>query len=294
MPLSRGEVPFKHSLVLHGDDGAVVHVQALFDGGSMVNAMDTLVFSKVSHHLSAHRPSVKQLRLADGTLISSQACWRGIMELDGVRHEGEFEVFDSGGGWEFLFGKPLLRTFNAIHNFATDIVIVKVEDTTSKTIATLQNASGIPPSTAMHDIALAIDVEKQDIKSGGSSDVNPPPRQVIEQAGPTLQIQNDECTIPDTVLMKEAFHKPRNTQGLHLGGQSESTPPVRGVQPSMNTVYDSEADTPSSVPATLDISIVATCTNEAPIFTRHTDPFQLKRVEHILSQVTFGDDLTDQ
>ena len=35
-----------------------------------------------------------------------------------------FEVFDSGGGWLFLFGKPMLWAFHALHDFRNDTVIL--------------------------------------------------------------------------------------------------------------------------------------------------------------------------
>ena len=58
--------------------------------------------------------------MANGVIVPSQAVWKGVLELGGLRAEEEFEVFDSGGGWEFLFGKPLLHCFKALHDFEAD------------------------------------------------------------------------------------------------------------------------------------------------------------------------------
>ena len=44
--------------------------------------------------------------------------------LGTIKVEGKFEVFDSGGKWVFLFGKPLLKAFNTIHNYAQDEIMV--------------------------------------------------------------------------------------------------------------------------------------------------------------------------
>jgi len=62
--------------------------------------------------------------MANRIIIQSQAVWKGMLELKGIHIEGEFEVFNSGGGWKFLFGKPLLRCFQAVHNFDTDMVSI--------------------------------------------------------------------------------------------------------------------------------------------------------------------------
>ena len=45
--LSQKEVPFIHWLLLHGPQGEVVRVKALFDRGAMVGAMCTSFFKKI-------------------------------------------------------------------------------------------------------------------------------------------------------------------------------------------------------------------------------------------------------
>jgi len=46
--------------------------------------------------------------MANGLIVLSQAVWKGMMVLGGIAFKGEFKVFDSKGGWAFLFGKPLM------------------------------------------------------------------------------------------------------------------------------------------------------------------------------------------
>ena len=46
--------------------------------------------------------------MGNGTIVPSRATWKGKMRLGNITVEGEFEVFDSGGSWAFLLGKPLL------------------------------------------------------------------------------------------------------------------------------------------------------------------------------------------
>jgi hypothetical protein len=55
-----------------------------------------------------------------------------------VRHEDVFKIFDSGGGWLFLFGKLLQTTFGVMHNHKRDIVKITVGDAK----ATLANQRG--------------------------------------------------------------------------------------------------------------------------------------------------------
>ena len=62
--------------------------------------------------------------MANGALVPSQAVWKGVMQLGGIKVEGSFEVFDSGGNWAFLLGKPVLRQFNAEQDFSMDTVTI--------------------------------------------------------------------------------------------------------------------------------------------------------------------------
>ena len=121
---AKEEVPFKHTLQLLGPKGEVVRVSALFDGAAMVGAMCQSVFKKIKHRLEGWKKSERLLRMANGVLVPSQAVWKGVMWLGGIEMEGSFEVFDSGGNWAFLLGKPLLRRFNAEQDFSSDTVIV--------------------------------------------------------------------------------------------------------------------------------------------------------------------------
>jgi len=47
--LEQREVLFVHWLLMHGPQGEIVRVKALFDGGAMVGAMCTSYFKKVQH-----------------------------------------------------------------------------------------------------------------------------------------------------------------------------------------------------------------------------------------------------
>ena len=153
------EIPFAHQIKIHGPQGEIVRTPALFDGAAMVAAMCASLFKLVKHRLGKWQPSEKLLRMANGTIIPSQARWEGTIQLMNVTVRGSFEVFDSGGSWAFLLGKPLLRRFKAKQNFGSDTVEIEAEDGT-KTI--LQNELNVPrvsePETKQ--INLTLDVKQ--------------------------------------------------------------------------------------------------------------------------------------
>jgi len=87
--------------------------------------MSTATFHKVKHRLGPVLPSSTALQMADGSIVDSLATWNGEIEAEGIRTKGSFEVFDSHGNWDFLFGKRLLTAFKAVHDYDTDEVTMK-------------------------------------------------------------------------------------------------------------------------------------------------------------------------
>ena len=55
------KVPFMHSIALKGTKGRIVHVQGVFDSGTMVNAMCSSVYENIKHKLPALRASKRRL-----------------------------------------------------------------------------------------------------------------------------------------------------------------------------------------------------------------------------------------
>ena len=118
------EVPFVHGVAVNGPHGSVVQVRGMFDSGEMVNAMCSAVYDNIKHRLSPLQPLKRQLRMADGSVIPSVGQWVGDISLGSTTVACSFEVFPSGGSWGFLVGKPMQRSFRAIHNHATDEVSI--------------------------------------------------------------------------------------------------------------------------------------------------------------------------
>jgi hypothetical protein len=125
---------------MQGPKGEKVRTKGLFDGGAMVAAMDKKFWEQHKGRLGGGRPSYKTLRMASGQLVDSEATWEGEIELEGVCAHGTFEVFDSGGGWTFLFGKPLQTIFSAVHDYKRDVVSIEAN---GKQV-TLENQQGEP------------------------------------------------------------------------------------------------------------------------------------------------------
>jgi hypothetical protein len=97
--------------------------------------------------------------MANGCVIPSKAYWQGHINLGGIRTTISFEVFDSGGNWAFLFGKPSLEAFKAIHDYGNDTVTI----TGIGGSTTISNEAQHPHYAHIADLAnvnLALDVKQ--------------------------------------------------------------------------------------------------------------------------------------
>ncbi|KAJ7106684.1 hypothetical protein C8R44DRAFT_638333, partial [Mycena epipterygia] len=124
----RASVPFICGIELEGPKGELVRVRALEDGGAMVSAMCTALYERERHRIGELQHSGKTLRMANGDLVPSMGLWEGYIRFGGKRVCACFEVFPSGGSWSFLFGKPLLEGFGAVHDYAVDLITVPGEN----------------------------------------------------------------------------------------------------------------------------------------------------------------------
>ena len=196
------EVPFQHTLHILGPQGEIVRVSALFDGCAMVAAMCSTVFNKVKHRLGGQwGPSERWLRMGNGTIVPSMAVWKGKMKLGGVTIDGEFEVFDSGGSWAFLLGKPLLKSFRVEQAYWPDTVSIRSENDEKEVLFNQirkVRAGGDKPG-----INLTLDVKQYDTVVGGSSDMKPPSREVSYSSDDMAKIYINEISAPVCVISKE-------------------------------------------------------------------------------------------
>lgn len=270
------EKPFTHTLGLSGPDGEIVQVDALFDGGAMVGAMCLELFRQVQHLIGGGQPSRKRLRMADGTIVPSQAVWRGQMMLGGVCVEGQFEVFDSHGGWSFLFGKPLLRAFKALHDHGLDTVSIRAPSG--------GNAIVLHNQTGQVNTKPAEDGQKEIVRVE-----KPDTRQVPQSVAISHVRANNDTEEPITQNVES---------GVPAKGPTDILDAVE-EHSEREYIIDIEAD---RLRTDLDLcfrtyearvlNIANAPQTAGTIFTRHSEPFKPERIEKILEEVCVGDDIT--
>jgi Reverse transcriptase (RNA-dependent DNA polymerase) len=119
-----------------------------------VNVIDSKVFARLNQNLLGVQKSAKVLRMANGILVPSEATWTGTVHVGGTSSTGTFQVFDSGGAWDMLFGKPLLATFGASHAFRNDVVTLCPDGSDVCSVIKNANSANIEGSQN-HEVAVA-------------------------------------------------------------------------------------------------------------------------------------------
>jgi hypothetical protein len=211
--------PFEHWITIHGPKGENVRVKALWDGGAGVGAMDTKVWERNKHRMGAAHQSYKRLRMANGVIVPSDGAWTGSITVKGVRREGTFEIFDSGGGWEFLFGKPLQAAFGAIHDYRRDIVDIEVGGVT----ASLPNQRGLSRWKGFKPAKVA---GVPDAFKGVLSFANTPARHVPSRNSRKLNIFDAKMVADQTDIKETSGMERERTEGAVEAGE-ERTPDVQ-------------------------------------------------------------------
>jgi hypothetical protein len=171
----RASVPFICGIEVEGPKGENVRVRTLEDGGAMVNAMCTALYAAVRHRIGELQQSGKILRMANGALVPSIGRWEGYIRFGGARVRASFEVFPSGGSWSFLFGKPLLEQFGAVHDYGTDTISVPGEK--GSTVVSNQIGRFVLWDKARGSVnTVFLDPKTRAMSTGGSA---PPVRHVF-------------------------------------------------------------------------------------------------------------------
>jgi hypothetical protein len=67
---------------------------------------------------------------------------------------GTFQVFNSGGAWDMLFGKPLLAAFGASHAFENDVITLCLDGSEACSVIRNANLANIKGSQD-HEVAVA-------------------------------------------------------------------------------------------------------------------------------------------
>jgi transposase InsO family protein len=132
--------------------------------------------------------------MANGTIIPSHAVWAGTMEIAGISRQVELEIFNSQGGWDLLFGKPLLHTFNAIHDYRDDTVTISSE--TSGRSWTLHNGGLETTGTTPQLKQVPTSIPDDDNKHVKSTESEIPNMNVVNKA-PNIYTRNSEPFNPE-------------------------------------------------------------------------------------------------
>jgi transposase InsO family protein len=168
--------PFIHQVRLHGPQGEIVRVRANIDDGAMKEVMSSAMFRKVKHRLGTTSPSSQLLRVANGMIVESEARWEGKIDVNGISARTVFEVFDSGGKWDFLFGKTLLETFKAVHNYESDEITVHGNEGSvilrNQSHTTRRSQSNTQPPTTSHICVVTDETQPHEDEEPAEVDVD--------------------------------------------------------------------------------------------------------------------------
>ena len=251
--------PFVHQLNIDTGIGGPIQVWANIDDGALTNAMSTAKFNTIKHRLGYYKPSPRWLRMADGNIIKPKAVWEGRMEIGGVHIFGSFEVFESGGSWEFLLGKPLLTALHAVHEYKGDTIMVKNNGTLTTLENQINNMMEVHNETT--DRRRTKDWKKRKDLKGSD-----------ERSLPSREVQPDQY----------------NNGGQPTDIAHVETTESNNHQASKPKLPAEDSDTTGSTEIEVD-----TLKTNRDLYTRFTDPWKKERVEEVLKQVQIGPDLTE-
>jgi hypothetical protein len=275
-------IPFVHGVELSGPKGESVRFRSVFDDGALANAIDERMYRISKNRLSALEPSLRILKMADGRLVPSLGIWKGRVTVKGVSRQGAFEVLNSNGAWALLFGKPLLETFSAVHDYSRDIIRIPKE----KEWITLENQFTSTQGAVGGLLAnLTVDI-KQLINTVGDGTASPS-REVPHNETPDNQ-STDRTTV---VAGKEETNQKQTTgENVQAAAQGDIKELEPGGRWDSVWLLDPVAGDNSSHPGIEQPDVMKTF--EPTLLTRKTDPHNPERVKAILAEITLGQDLT--
>jgi hypothetical protein len=116
--------PFRSMMRFVAADGKQLPVIGLVDDGAMISAIDRQFYETHKEWFGALLPTRTHLRMANGVIEPSLGLWEGSVDVDGLRLDGLFQVFNMDGVCQFIFGKPALEALKAIHDYETDTIYI--------------------------------------------------------------------------------------------------------------------------------------------------------------------------
>jgi hypothetical protein len=304
--LREGEtsLPFVYRVELSGPKGEIVRFRSVFDDGALVNAIDETVYLTLKGRLTALTPSKKILRMADGRRVPSIGLWKGKVTVFGVHREGTFEVFNSNGVWAMLFGKPLLKAFNAVHDYTEDIIRIPQAKGTEWAVLMNQftNTQGVTGKLLAN---LTVDIKQiimipQPAITANKRITEPTRSSQVKIArveremhntyelrgGFTTPLEGSPTNQPHTVIK---HHSHRIISSPENSDEGSCEDPPDEDWGSM-WLLDEAAGTSPTHPGAEQPDV--TKVFKPSILTRKTDPHNPERIAAIRAEVTIGLDLT--
>lgn len=113
-------LPYQKWVTLHTQGQPEITARGTVDAGSQANVIDAALWAANQVVLGPLEPSKTLLRVADGKASKCLGRWTGQIVLAHSTLCTVFEVFDSGGAFEVLLGKPWLTQVSATQSFTDD------------------------------------------------------------------------------------------------------------------------------------------------------------------------------
>jgi hypothetical protein len=240
--------------------------------------------------------------MADGRKVPSVGVWKGRVTVGGISRKGVFEIFNSNGAWAMLFGKPLLKTFNAVHDYTVDTIQIPPPNGTTWVVLTNQftNPQGVAAKLLANrtlDIKQIIDLPKEDATPPWNG--NTPEQEKVSRAeesewgvkayelhgGLTIPLEGSLTQQSHNSVEPDLTDKTISPEDVDMG-QNEAPE----AEWSSVWLLDEAAGTSTEHPGTEQPDIPKAF--KPTILTRKTAPHNPERVNAILEEVTIGQDLT--
>jgi hypothetical protein len=181
----------------------------------------------------------------------------GDIRLGGRTVKGSFKVFPSGGGWSLLFGKPLLRAFEAVHDYRDDTLKIPLNGAWT----TLTNECREAPAV-----------------------------ETVIKANAKLESLINTAPMV-SLISAEAKRRPgRRARDKQKRNAQKQSSKLQEWWNSVWTIRDTDVDSAGLGDLQPEVEI----NSDNSLFTRATDPHNPQRVAEVLKHVSIGSDLTDQ
>ncbi|KAG1895071.1 uncharacterized protein F5891DRAFT_1194580 [Suillus fuscotomentosus] len=251
--------------------------------------------------------------MADGSLVQSQGIWKSTIKWGSTAVYTSFEVFDSGGMWKMLIGKPLLEQLCAVHDYAQDIISIPsypkpsiVTNLYNSPSAPMKGMPAPPPKQSMPipvDRANApmfliatIPADVMDTQAVSAEE-----QHVFELSSHLTQSRIDEYT---ATLAKMGAHivvasnRPKISMVTESSTFTPCSPSIATVSPSVrddtskeNNIWPIHMDASEHLG---EIPNFPKTTQKNNVYTRNSDPFNKDHIAEVLKSIMIGEDLSTE